>query len=152
MAYIVIRTVKNRQYRYLQLSYREGDKVRTVSEYLGPVGGGFWASRRAGRTSGRVTAPRRRREPHVDEEAMLREVKAKEALKEAARKAADERFHLETGLRMPAPNSNPVPVDKPVPTVTAMMGPSATPSGDVAPATGGPAADAAESANSVPDK
>ena len=37
MAYIVIKTVKGRQYVYRQTSYRDGGKVRTRSEYIGPV-------------------------------------------------------------------------------------------------------------------
>ena len=37
MAYDVIKTVKGRQYRYLQESYRDGGKVKTRSIYLGPV-------------------------------------------------------------------------------------------------------------------
>ena len=40
MAYIVIKTIKGRQYRYQQRSYRQGGKVRTETIYLGPVDGG----------------------------------------------------------------------------------------------------------------
>ncbi len=39
MSYVVIKTIKKRQYRYLQTSYREGKKVRTKSVYLGPASG-----------------------------------------------------------------------------------------------------------------
>jgi hypothetical protein len=35
----VIKTVKNRRYRYAQRSYREGGKVKTKSVYIGPVDG-----------------------------------------------------------------------------------------------------------------
>jgi DUF1680 family protein len=35
--YVVIKTVKGRRYRYLQRSWREGSRVRTQTEYLGPV-------------------------------------------------------------------------------------------------------------------
>lgn len=38
MAYIRTKTIKGKQYRYLQESYRSGGKVRTRSKYLGPVG------------------------------------------------------------------------------------------------------------------
>lgn len=37
MSYIVIKTIKSRQYRYLQRSYRVGKQVRTESKCLGPV-------------------------------------------------------------------------------------------------------------------
>lgn len=37
MTYQVIKTVNGHRYRYLQTSYRLGDKVRTHSTYLGPV-------------------------------------------------------------------------------------------------------------------
>ena len=39
MAYTIIQTIKGRQYRYLQRSYRVGGKVRTKRVYLGPVDG-----------------------------------------------------------------------------------------------------------------
>lgn len=39
MSYIVTKTIKGRQYRYEQTSYREGGKVKTKSVYLGPVSG-----------------------------------------------------------------------------------------------------------------
>lgn len=35
--YTVIKTIKGRQYRYLQTTYRNGGKVRTRNKYLGPV-------------------------------------------------------------------------------------------------------------------
>lgn len=37
MTYIVIKTIKGRQYRYEQRSWREGKRIRTKSRYLGPV-------------------------------------------------------------------------------------------------------------------
>jgi hypothetical protein len=37
MAYVVIKTINGRQYRYEQRSWREGKRVRTESRYLGPV-------------------------------------------------------------------------------------------------------------------
>jgi hypothetical protein len=40
MATVVIKTIKGRQYRYFQSTYRSGGKVRTNSKYIGPVGGG----------------------------------------------------------------------------------------------------------------
>ena len=37
--YIVIKTIKGRQYRYRQRTWREGNRVRTESHSLGPVSG-----------------------------------------------------------------------------------------------------------------
>jgi hypothetical protein len=111
MAYIVVRTIKGRQYRYLQRSYRAGKKVKTVSEYLGPVGAILRAPRRLGRAIGGLIEANRTTGPIIDEEAMLRDVKAKDA----AHARMIERFQEETGLKMP--ERNPIPVDKPAPTV-----------------------------------
>jgi hypothetical protein len=36
--YIVIKTIKGRRYRYRQRTWREGGRMRTKSEYIGPVG------------------------------------------------------------------------------------------------------------------
>jgi hypothetical protein len=38
--YEVIKTIKGRQYRYEQETYRENGRVRTHSVYIGPVDGG----------------------------------------------------------------------------------------------------------------
>ena len=35
--YIVIKTIKGRRYRYRQKTWREGKRVRTRSEYIGPA-------------------------------------------------------------------------------------------------------------------
>ena len=40
MSFERIKTIKKRQYRYLQTSIREGTKVRSVMKYLGPASGG----------------------------------------------------------------------------------------------------------------
>jgi len=142
MAYIVIRTIRGRQYRYLQRSYRDGKKVRTVSEYLGPVGAILLAPRRLGRAIGGLVEANRTIGPFIDEEAMLRDVKANEA----AHARMVERFEEETGLKMPA--CNPVPIEKEVsanPATETPFGPEASfdvpdlqgePSTDAAPATG----------------
>ena len=39
MAYVVVKTIKGRRYRYLQRSWREGKKVRTSATCLGRVSG-----------------------------------------------------------------------------------------------------------------
>jgi len=106
MAYMVVRTIKGRQYRYLQRSYRAGKKVKTVSEYLGPVGAILRAPRRFAKAVGELIEANRTTEPMIDEEAMLRDVTAKEA----AHARMIERFEEETGLKMPA--RNPVPIEK----------------------------------------
>jgi hypothetical protein len=36
-AYKVIKTIRKRKYMYLQTSYRQGGRVRTISKYLGPA-------------------------------------------------------------------------------------------------------------------
>lgn len=46
MAYVVIKTVRGRRYRYLQRSWREGKRVRTESKYLGPANHFVTGSRR----------------------------------------------------------------------------------------------------------
>jgi hypothetical protein len=72
MAFIVIKTIKGRQYRYQQRTYREGGKVRTETIYLGPVDGG---KRRAGvlrRVNAFLKANFPPRYGLPDEEAMLR--------------------------------------------------------------------------------
>jgi hypothetical protein len=39
MSFERIKTIKGRGYRYGQTNVREGKRVRSVMEYLGPVGG-----------------------------------------------------------------------------------------------------------------
>ena len=41
MAYIVIKTIKGRQYRYQQRTFRQGGKVRTVTNRSGGIQGGI---------------------------------------------------------------------------------------------------------------
>jgi len=117
MAYFVVRTIKDRQYHYLQRSYRVGKKVKTVSEYLGPVGAILRVPRRLGRAIGELIEANRTIGPIIDEEAMLRDLKATE--ERHARMI--EGFEEETGLKM-GPR-NPVPVEKPMPAISTMMAP-----------------------------
>lgn len=37
MAYIVVKTIKGKRYRYWQRTYRSGGKVKTENRYLGPL-------------------------------------------------------------------------------------------------------------------
>jgi hypothetical protein len=39
----VIKTINGRQYLYLQMTYRDGRRVRTLNQYIGPATGGFGA-------------------------------------------------------------------------------------------------------------
>lgn len=115
MAYLVIRTVNGRQYRYLQVSYRDGRKVKTVSRYLGPVEQMIRPHKpRRSHMAGRSTDKPRPEFP-IDEAAMLRDARAREAL----HGATIARFENETGLKI-GPR-DPVPVEKPTPTVGALM-------------------------------
>jgi hypothetical protein len=148
MAYVVIRTIKGRQYRYLQISIRVGKKVKTVSEYLGPVGSILRAPGRAfGAIGGIIEANLTEPGPRFDEDAMSRDVKAKEA----AHSRMMERFEKEHGVKVGP--SDPVPIEKPVPTVAASIArSSATPSPDVANAHSGVSRETAASAESGSEK
>ena len=39
--YQVVKTINGRKYLYLQMTYREGRKVKTKNKYIGPATGGF---------------------------------------------------------------------------------------------------------------
>jgi hypothetical protein len=99
--YIVIKTIRKNgreyQYRYEQTSYRVGKRVKTKSRYLGPVGKALSAI-------GGLIDANRTRGPIIDEEAMLKAEKDREAKYSAML----DRFHAETGLRV-GPD-NPVPM------------------------------------------
>lgn len=102
MAYIVIKTIKGRQYRYQQRSYRQGGKVRTETIYLGPVDGG---SRRKGvlrRIGDLIEANRTRRHGLPDEETMLRQYNEKIERGRRARDQALHELHSLYGLKMSA--------------------------------------------------
>jgi hypothetical protein len=100
MAYIVIKTIKGRQYRYQQRSYRQGGKVRTETIYLGPVDGG---RRRRGllrRIGDLIDANRKQRTDLPNMEALLiqyNEVVERER-QERAKALAD--LHTRYGLKM----------------------------------------------------
>lgn len=57
--YTVTKTINGRQYLYLQMTYREGRKVKTRNKYLGPASGGFGS----GTPSDLPTAPRKAGKP-----------------------------------------------------------------------------------------
>lgn len=113
MSYIVIRTIKGRQYRYRQRSYRDGGRVRTISDYLGPVEDPGRQVKEAG-----SLAVRRRpiSDPPFDPEAVLREMEAREA----AAKARERQVYAMLGVAPPPPG-DPIPIEKPTPTIGALM-------------------------------
>lgn len=116
MSYIVVKTIKGRQYRYEQRTYREGGKVRTKAIYLGPVDGGV---RRKGLREriGEFIELNLAHDPALpDEEAMLRQYneQLEREAQERARLLAD--LHERYGLRL-----NP---DEPPPTTPQEKAPS----------------------------
>jgi hypothetical protein len=101
MSYIVVKTIKGKQYQYQQRTYREGGRVRTESIYIGPVGGG---TRRKGvaRAVGcfiRANMSHRRGLP--DDETMLKEYNDKVAREKDSRDQALADLHSQFGLKMP---------------------------------------------------
>jgi len=107
MAYIVIKTIKGRQYRYQQRSYRQGGKVRTETIYLGPVDGG---ARRRGllrRVGDLIEANRTRRYGLPDEETMLIQYNkvVERERQERAKALAD--LYARYGLKMSADQDQP---------------------------------------------
>ncbi len=100
MAYVVIKTIKGRRYRYLQRTYRAGSNVRTETIYLGPVDGG---SRRKGvlrRIGDFIEAQRTRRNGFPSEETMLRQYNEMVERDRQARDIAIAHLHDLYGLRM----------------------------------------------------
>ena len=101
MAYIVIKTIKGRQYQYLQRTYRQGGKVRTETVYLGPVNGG---GRRRGllrRVGDFVRANLTPRHGLPDEETMLRQYNDRVERERRERDKLLSELHDRYGLRVP---------------------------------------------------
>jgi hypothetical protein len=112
MAFIRIRTIKGRDYRYLEERWREGGKVCSRSTSLGPVGG---TVRRRKGVLGRIGEfiTTNLQHGHVfDMEALAREEQEREQQKAAKIAAGLAELHARYGLTLgPA---IPVPIDKPV--------------------------------------
>lgn len=111
MAFTRIRTIKGRDYRYLEERWREAGKVRSRSTCLGPVGG---TVRRKGvlRRIGELITANLQHEHIFDMEALALEAQEREQQK-AAKIAAGlaelyERYGLTLGPR------TPVPIEKPL--------------------------------------
>jgi hypothetical protein len=54
--YIVTKTINGRQYRYRQTTWREGGRMRTQNEYLGPAGGSARGAPQRGKVSSAARA------------------------------------------------------------------------------------------------
>lgn len=117
--YTITKTIKGKQYRYLQRSYREGGKVRTQSIYLGPIGA---VRRVAKRAADFVRAQQLDAHERADlaaqraaekNERQQREQFGETAAERTARERQEtlDRLHDAYGLRMP--DANPVPVEAP---------------------------------------
>lgn len=105
---IVIKTIKNHQYRYYQHSYREGRKVKTRAIYLGPIGNIDW--------NAVFRRPRGVITPAMEQE-MLAQVQAAEARDAAQQKAIEEK------LGVTFQQGDPKPIEKPIPAVSSLITP-----------------------------
>ena len=99
--YIVIKTIKGRQYQYQQRTYREAGRVRTESIYMGPVGGGVRRQKAGRGVEGFIRANLARRHGLPDDEIMLRQYNDKVAREQGARDKALADLHAQFGLKMP---------------------------------------------------
>lgn len=106
MSYVVVKTIKGRQYRYLQTSWREGKKVRTKAVCLGPTNGS------SDRSQERAMAAAERFAAQVDKEQKARfgETGAERQEREKAESRAAALAQIEKdlgGLKLPdAPSCN----------------------------------------------
>ena len=117
MSYIVIKTIKGKQYCYRQRTYREGGRVRTECIYLGPVGGTPRRKSVPARIGDFMTTNLRREHEHVfDMEALAREEQERAQQKAARMAKAVDELHERYGLTLGP--STPTPIDKPVREVT----------------------------------
>jgi len=100
MAFVRVRTIRKRRYRYLQWSYRSGGKVKTGSLYLGPEEG-FFSRNFKIKPSG-IPAGR--------EDDLLAQYNKMVEDEQKARDAVMEKMHEAYGMKMGP--SNPTPVEK----------------------------------------
>jgi hypothetical protein len=144
MSSVVIKTIKGRQYRYLQRSYRDGRRVRTESIYVGPVDGG----RRKGllRRVGELIEANRAEPGTRLMNQMIDESQKQAAAREAAAKHSEDAFYarMHDLYGMTKPGANPAPVEKalsPTATSTAAVASPAAPAATESPsAVEGPSA------------
>ena len=113
MAFTRIRTIKGRDYRYLEERWREGGKVRSRSTCLGPVDGTVRRKGVLARIREFVTINLQHEHVHVfDMEAFAREAQKVERLKAAKVAAGLAELHERYGF--PLGPSSPVPIEKPM--------------------------------------
>jgi hypothetical protein len=113
MAFIRIRTIKGRQYRYLEERYREGKKVRSRSRCLGAIGAAI---------SGVVESFKSEETYNIEK--WLPELNAKMEAAKARQLAAEAGLTLKFGFRKGT--DTPVPIEK-VPAQTALPTPAEPP-------------------------
>ena len=125
MTYIVVKTVKGRQYLYEQRTWREGKRVRTESRYLGPLGGSTRAPKKKKgllRNIGafiKAQGPLMRSLDRFDELA-ARQAAERELAEKQARVAQLARLHDLYGLKLG--KGDPVPEEK-TPTIVGLSAP-----------------------------
>lgn len=98
--YIVIKTIKGRQYQYRQRTYREAGRMRTESIYMGPVDGGVRRPKTKRNSEGFIRANLTRRHGLPDDETMLKQYNDKVAREQDARDKALADLHAQFGLKM----------------------------------------------------
>jgi hypothetical protein len=106
---IVIKTIRGRQYRYAQHSYRVNGKVKTKSVYLGPVCGRVRRKGVLGQI-GEFIAANLQHEHVFDMEVLGREQQEREQQKAAKVVAILAELHERYGLKLGLPT--PVPIEK----------------------------------------
>lgn len=122
MSFIRTRTIKGRQYRYLEIRWREGRKVKSKSTFLGAVGavaGFIGTNLRSEGKSWEITAA----DLAKDNETISRD--------EAARQAHMDNLHEKYGLTVGP--LEPVPVEKERPALADLItAPVSQPSSETA--------------------
>lgn len=117
MVYIVIKTIKGKQYRYLQRTYRAGGRVRTQCLCLGPVcGSGRRRTGVLGRISDFIKAQGPLFSSLPDLETELLKQQARQNEKDVGFQAALKGLHDRYGLRLSmdhAPQSPPAQENAP---------------------------------------
>ena len=121
----MIKTVKGRRYRYKQRTWREGNRVRTESVYLGALDGSTLRPRKQKvpnllrKVADFIKANRTPPGTHIiDEEKMLKDYNARIAQEQQARQALLGELHDRYGLRV-ADTPRPIVETPEIPVATA---------------------------------
>jgi hypothetical protein len=112
MAFTRIRTIKGRDYRYLEERWREGGKMCSRSICLGPVGGTVRRRKGVLRRVGEFITTNFQHGHVFDMETLAREAQEVEQRKEAMIAAGLAELHERYGF--PLGPSSPVPIEKPM--------------------------------------